>query len=335
MHTLLRAALLILLGLASSASAAGPSAARTEVVLLGTAGGPLVNVQRAQPSSMLVVNGTAYLIDAGDGVTRQLALAGRSSAEVRAVFLTHLHADHSAGVASLIGFRWSFAATGAKLPPLALYGPPGTRELRDGALAFLAPSTRIFRAQAPVAPPMADIVTAQDVVPGVIYKDENITVTAVENSHYATMHMPATAGHGVDRSYSLRFETPDGSVVFTGDAGPGESLTHLSRGADLLVSEIIDIDGMLRFIERSTKLPEQARAPLVAHMTEEHMAAGALARLASSAGVKRVLLTHFATPAAFAPPPGALSAAVNRGYPGEVIEGTDLLHIPLQPVSKF
>ncbi|KRB81349.1 hypothetical protein ASE00_15290 [Sphingomonas sp. Root710] len=333
MRNMIWAALLMLLGL-TPAIAAEPSAARTEVVLLGTAGGPLVNIHRAQPSSMLIVNGTAYLIDAGDGVTRQLALAGRSSADVKAVFLTHLHADHSAGVASLIGFRWSFAANGAKLPPLAIYGPPGTRELRDGALAFLEPSTRIFRAQAPVAPPMADIVTAQDVAPGIIYKDENIIVTAVENSHYATMHLPA-AGHGADRSYSLRFETPDGSVVFTGDTGPGESLTRLSRGADLLVSEIIDIDGMLRFIERSTKLPEQARAPLIAHMTEEHMAADALARLASDAGVKRVLLTHFAAPAAFAPPPGALSAAVRRGYRGPVIEGADLLRIALDPKATF
>lgn len=334
MRNMIWASLLMLLG-STPVTAAGPSAPRSEVVLLGTAGGPLVNVQRAQPASLLVVNGAAYLIDAGDGVTRQLALAGRSSAEVKAVFLTHLHADHSAGVASLIGFRWSFAATGAKLPPLAIYGPPGTRELRDGALAFLAPSTRIFRAQAPVAPPMADIVNAEDVAPGVIYKDENITVTAVENSHYATMRMPATAGHGVDRSYSLRFETPYGSVVFTGDAGPGESLARLARGADLLVSEIIDIDGMLRFIERSTKLPDHARGPLIAHMTEEHMAAGALARLASEAGVKRVLLTHFATPAAFAPPPGALSAAIRRGYAGDVIEGDDLLHVPLEHASKF
>lgn len=334
MRTHVRAALLILLSLASPASAAGPSAARTEVVLLGTAGGPLVNLQRAQPASMLVVNGTAYLIDAGDGVTRQLALAGRSSAEVKAVFLTHLHADHSAGVASLIGFRWSFAATGAKLPPLAIYGPPGTRELRDGALAFLAPSTRIFRAQAPVAPPMAEIVTAEDVAPGLIYKDENVTVTAVENSHYATMRFP-TAGQGAERSYSLRFETADGSVVFTGDAGPGDSLTRLSRGADLLVSEIIDIDGMLRFIERTTKLPEHARGALVAHMTEEHMVAGALARLASEARVKRVLLTHFATPTAFAPPPGALSAAIRQGYAGDVIEGADLLRVPLGAGPPF
>ena len=312
------------------AAEAGVVTPRSEIVLLGTAGGPLVNPRRAQPASLLIVNGSLYLIDAGDGVARQLALAGYSSADVKALFLTHLHADHSAGVASLIAFRWAFAATGAALAPLSIYGPPGTGELRNGALAFLAPSTAIFRIQAPNAPPMAGIVRADDVAPGIIYKDENITVTVAENSHYGTMHMPVTA-HGVDRSYALRFETPDGVVVFTGDAGASKPLTLLSKDADILVSEIIDIGGMLRFIERTTSLPPAARDKLVAHMTEEHMPADALGALATAAAVKRVVLTHLATPPAFAPPPGALSAAVRGSYRGPVIEGEDLVRIPLSP----
>src|ERR1700744_3146512 len=73
-----------------------PRSPGTKLVLLGTQGGPRVNAERAQPSNLLVVNGTNYVIDAGNGVARQLSLAGVTAAAVHTIFITHNHDDHNA-----------------------------------------------------------------------------------------------------------------------------------------------------------------------------------------------------------------------------------------------
>ncbi len=67
------------------------SNASTRLVLLGTAGGPSAKAARAQPSSAIVIGNDVYVIDAGDGVARQMILAGISPRNLRAVFITHQH----------------------------------------------------------------------------------------------------------------------------------------------------------------------------------------------------------------------------------------------------
>src|SRR5262249_1917429 len=73
-----------------------PKAAGTRLILLGTAGGPALKKARAQPANALLVNGGVYIIDAGNGVARQMALADISPKALRAVFITHNHSDHVA-----------------------------------------------------------------------------------------------------------------------------------------------------------------------------------------------------------------------------------------------
>ena len=80
-----------------------PSSPTTKLILLGTQGGPRANAERAQPSNLLVVNGTYYLVDAGNGVARQLSLAGVTAAAVHAIFITHNHDDHNADWGTLMG----------------------------------------------------------------------------------------------------------------------------------------------------------------------------------------------------------------------------------------
>jgi len=76
----------------------------TRLILLGTAAGPMPRALRSQPSNLLVVDGTPYLIDAGDGVARQLVTAGFKVSDVRHIFITHHHIDHNAGLSALMSF---------------------------------------------------------------------------------------------------------------------------------------------------------------------------------------------------------------------------------------
>jgi ribonuclease BN (tRNA processing enzyme) len=74
----------------------------TELVLLGTAGGPLPVAGRAGTSSALVVGERVFVIDCGRGSPSAFADAGLDFARLEAVFLTHLHADHTGDLPGML-----------------------------------------------------------------------------------------------------------------------------------------------------------------------------------------------------------------------------------------
>src|ERR1700693_4485163 len=95
-----------------------PQSSGTKLITLGTRGGPLPTKDRAQSSNLLVVNGTLYLIDAGDGVTRRIVQAGYDFRQVGKVFITHPHSDHTAGLATLLVSAWEYQ----RRDPIDIYG---------------------------------------------------------------------------------------------------------------------------------------------------------------------------------------------------------------------
>lgn len=101
-----------------------------EVVLLGTAGGFVPQVNRSQAATAIIVKGQVYLFDAGNGTPRQLAAAGIRPDRVGHIFITHHHDDHNADVGTLVGLAWTLRAR----QPTRVFGPPGTTELRAGFL---------------------------------------------------------------------------------------------------------------------------------------------------------------------------------------------------------
>src|SRR5690242_21113949 len=114
-----RAVLVAALALAAGTSVAVASHADligkskgTEVLFLGTAGGPPLRLDRSEPSTLLIVDGRQYLIDCGIGTMHRMLRAGVKSEQVRTIFLTHLHADHDLGLADVMAndfFRQSTA----------------------------------------------------------------------------------------------------------------------------------------------------------------------------------------------------------------------------------
>ena len=299
------------------------------IVLLGTQGGPIPNAARSGSASLLVVSGTPYLIDAGEGVVRQLGAAGFGPAQVRKILITHHHVDHNAGLSPLIALSWFGAAfSGKDLQPVEIVGPAGTEFLLKSALEYLSVSERTFGQIGKLAASSA-MFAARDIAnPGVVFDDGPVRVTAAENTHYR--HGSAGPDGKPDKSLSYRFDTPSGSVVFTGDTGPSDALVELARGADVLVSEI-----SMQFVQ--PPLPEAAAMPVDPklleqmrwHHTEQHLTPEAVGQLATKAGVGMVVLTHL-VPGGKSSEPSRYAAEVAKHFSGRIVVGEDLMSVPLR-----
>src|SRR5438477_390288 len=120
------------------ATQAKQAAKGTVLITLGTGGGPLPRNGRAQSANLLVVNGTPYLIDAGDGATRRIVRAGYDFRRVGKVFITHPHSDHTNGLATLLNAQWEYA----RREPTDVYGY-GVEALVRGAIAYLTPNAEV------------------------------------------------------------------------------------------------------------------------------------------------------------------------------------------------
>ncbi|WP_068085435.1 MBL fold metallo-hydrolase [Novosphingobium rosa] len=301
-----------------------PAAKGARITLLGTAGGPPPHLDRSQPASLLEVDGRRYLIDAGENVGQQLARAGTPPSQVDLTLLTHLHWDHTLGLDYLLASGWMLGRN----KPMPIWGPPGTRKLVDATLAAVGIGEDIFRPQAPGRPPLASLYPVRECdvsTPQVLMEDHGVRISAVANTHYAQIHS-APHDYGADKSYAYRFDTPYGSVVFTGDTGPSAPLTQFCHGADVLVSEIVDLPSIRAgLVAVGTQGP--ALETLMAHMEFQHLTPEKLGALAQEAGVKTLVLTHFVAGRNF--DPQALAAALGRVFKGRIVAGKDLDVIPL------
>lgn len=314
---------------AQHAPAAHPSL-DTEIVFLGTAGGPPLRLDRSEPSTLLIVDGREYLIDCGIGTIRRMIEAGIKSEQIRTIFLTHLHADHDLGLADVMANDFAREDLFGIVGSFNIYGPPQTRELVDAAFHFITIGFRPFEAETPSAYRIGNgqfmnpFVAHEFNRDGLIFRDDKISVTAAENSHYALMPIQQRKEL---KSYSYRIETPHGVIVFTGDTGPSDAVARLAKGADVLVAEASsrDAEDRDRFINsmaaRNHWPPKRVQA-FRAHFTSEHLDTNSIGALATKAQVKAVMLYHYdpldkADQAAYA-------SGVKRDFAGTVFAPDDL-----------
>lgn len=288
-------AILSLLAAAIIPAASAPSDLPATFVTLGTGGGPMIRAERSEPANAVVVGKAVYLFDVGNGVQRQMYLAHLPLTQVRAIFISHHHNDHNADLGAVIVNRWVSYDT----KPLPVIGPFGTvamiRFIADSNFATeLAPQTE----GGPPLPPIASTVAAQDLprdmnTPTVIYQDENIRVLAITNMHYH--FSPGSEDQKLARTYAYRIETAHRVFVFTGDTGVSANVETLAHGADVLVSEVIDLAATQRSIQGSPLGQNpQIMAGLMRHMREDHLTPVQVGALAQDANVKEVVLTHLA-----------------------------------------
>ena len=191
----------------SNDRASSRAAARTRLVLLGT-GTPNADPDRSGPALAVVVDDTAYLVDCGPGVVRRAAAAERNgipalrASNLRHVFITHLHSDHTLGLADLIFTCWVLE----RRTPLNVFGPPGTKAMTDHLLAAWSEDIDIRLNGSEPANPNGFKVNVREIAPGEVFRDERVTVRAIRVRHGSWTH-----------AFGFRFETPDRTIVISED----------------------------------------------------------------------------------------------------------------------
>ncbi len=307
--------------LAGMPAAAAPCATPAQgFITLGTMGGPVPDTSRSQPANALVNGGKVYLVDAGDGTVGQLARAGIALPRVEAVFLSHLHPDHTAGLNAVLALRNQTTVKDR----LTVYGPPGTQALVAGIVASMQPAAAAgYGVPGQSWAPPADGVTVVELVGGADVTIGTMRLRTVQNSHYD--FAPGSAEDKAYKSLSFRFDLPARSIVYTGDTGPSPAVERFAAGADLLVTEMIDIDMTLARVARNAPdMPAATRQQMVQHLTTHHLTPSDVGSLAARAGAKSLVVTHFAGGTGGPDRLAMLLAAVRGAYKGPVTLANDL-----------
>jgi ribonuclease BN (tRNA processing enzyme) len=278
-----------------------PRAARaSQIVFLGT-GTPNAEPERSGPCVAVVVGDASYLVDFGPGVVRravaayQMGIDALRPGRLTRAFCTHLHSDHTAGYPDLILTPWVLERN----EPLRVYGPQGIREMTEHILAAYDQDIRIRLFGMENADPNGWQVVAQEIRPGVVYQDENVTVEAFPVEHGSW-----------PEAYGFKFRCPDRTIVISGDTRPSRSLVEAAAGCDVLVHEVYSVEGF-------RKRPPGWQAYHASFHTSSHE----LAEIATAVRPGLLILYHQLL---WGTSEEDLVAEVRENYDGEVVSAHDL-----------
>ena len=207
-----------------------------KLILLGTGGGPKIWAARSQPSSALVLGEHTYIIDAGDGVTNQLAMSGINPLSIKAVFITHNHSDHVAGFGNLLLRSWQSGHNG----PIKCFGPPPLVDMAKSYRAYMDWDIQL-RIRDEGRPDIESVIDVQELSQdNPFFTDEKVIVSYIKVPHGAA-----------EPSYAYRFDFSSKSIVFSGDTSRSEALAQFAKGADILVHEVLNRDGVDTIVRRT------------------------------------------------------------------------------------
>ena len=271
--------------------------------MLGT-GNPSADPDRFGPSVAIVVNNTPYLIDCGPGVVRRASaafrkgVAGLAVQNLKTLFVTHLHSDHTLGYSDLIFSPWVLGRKDA----LETYGPAGLKAMTDHLLAAYSEDIAIRTDGLEHGNRTGYKVNVHEIKPGVVYKDGNLTVKAFAVHHGSWKE-----------AYGYRFETPDKVIVLSGDCAPSDSVIENCNGCDILLHEVYSQFGF-----------DMSKEDWRKYIMEFHTSTKELAALATKAKPKLLVLYHQMFFGGEKDTEANLLEEMRQFYSGKVVSAHDL-----------
>ena len=260
--------ILLLLLLISTASAS------TKLFILGT-GTPNPNPERMGSSYLVLANDEPYLFDYGTGVVRRIAAFSPSwGGEYQALevenlkyaFLTHIHSDHTLGLADLIITPWIMGRS----EPLKIFGPKGAKNMHTNIIKAYQPDIdyRIYGTQPQNSTGYK--VIFNELKDKFVYQDENIKVTAFLNDH-----------GDLQESYGFLIETTDKKILISGDTAMSKNLISYGENLDYLIHEIYSQKGF------NNKTPDWQK-----YHQAHHTGPKEVAEIANLLQPKSLILSH-------------------------------------------
>jgi ribonuclease Z len=270
-----------------------------QMIILGS-GSPLPDPARAGPATLVRTGAGDLLFDCGRGVLMRAAAAGSAAGALRALFLTHLHSDHTTDLNDIVTSRW---ITSFQPHPLPVYGPVGTASLVQATEAMLELDIgyRLSHHADLQWRPTADVVECGR---GTALQEADVKVSAAPTDHSPVR---PTVGFRVDEGGR--------SVVIAGDTVPCAGLDELCTGADMLVHTVVRPD-----------LIEPIGLPRLLDVLDYHSSVEDAAKTAARNGVGTLVLTHPVP----APQPGTEPewlALAGAHFDGNVVLARDLLSL--------
>ncbi len=280
----------------------------TRIVLLGTKGGPRVGeAGRSNPSTLILINDVPYVVDCGYGTTRQLMLAGISLNKLRYTFVTHHHSDHNFEFGPLIYNAW---ITGLPIRVNA-YGPVGLQKMSDDFFSYMKFDIETRIIDEGRDDPRKLMTIHEFEKPGVILQNDDGKVSTCLVRHPPIKH-----------AFAYRFDARDRSVVISGDTAYAPELAEFAKGADVLVHEVMYLPGIEALIKR---LPNAKR--LREHLIAAHTLPEDVGKIATQAGVKTLVLSHFVPGDDPSITDEQWSEGVRKHFRGKIVVGKDLMEI--------
>jgi len=297
-------------GLRASFAQPAPNLGPNRLVTLGTRGGPAIRTGfTPSPSANLIVfDNVPYVIDTGYGTSFKLVESKFPLAQLRYIFITHLHSDHSAEFGLLAYNAWAIGLR----TPVDAYGPKGMKQLAQGywdALKFDIETRMADEGR----PDLRKLVNAHEYAEGEVLKTDKVRVSALRN-----VHPPI-----VD-TFALKFEFPGKTIVFSGDTAYHPPLAKFASGADILVHEAM-LGPAIEFIVRANP----NAATILEHLQDSHTLVADVGRIATEARVKTLVLSHFVPADAPNVTDKQWVDAVRETWRGELVLAKDLMQLNL------
>lgn len=283
-----------------------------KLILLGTKGGPsLLSSEVLPQSTALVVGQDVYLIDAGYGASYRLLEAGIKLKDIKGIFITHMHSDHILDYPSLIMNSW---LSGLK-HPVQIFGPQGIKNSTDDIYSAFKRDIQL-RIEDEGRADIRSLMKLNEYRQGQVYQDDNISVTAL-----AVPHSPFEMGE----AYAFRFQVGDKVIVFSGDMNFNKPFIKFAKNADILVSEVVHLEGVKGLAQRMGYGQKFIDAVISHHITTQDVG-----KTAQQAKVKHLVLSHLVPAEDKTLTDAKWKSEISPFYSGKITVGKDGMSFQVQ-----